>query len=68
MNCTVSSHRALKSNLMFSRQKIIEEAPVIVARPEIFKQMEEAAVRLAEMVGYRSTGTVEYLFDDDGNW
>ena len=53
---------------MFSRQKIIEEAPVIVARPEIFKQMEEAAVRLAEMVGYRSTGTVEYLFDDDGNW
>lgn len=49
-------------------QKIIEEAPVVVAKPEIFKQMEEAAVRLAELVGYRSTGTVEYLFDDDGNW
>ena len=31
--------------------------------------MEEAAVRLAEMVGYRSAGTVEYLYDvDSGQW
>ncbi len=49
-------------------QKIIEEAPVVVAGPDIFRQMEEAAVRLAELVGYRSTGTVEYLYDDEGNW
>ena len=34
-------------------QKIIEEAPVVVAPRDIFKQMEEAAVRLAEVVGYR---------------
>ena len=49
-------------------QKIIEEAPAVIAKPEIFKQMEEAAVRLAEMVGYRSTGTVEYLYDESGSW
>jgi len=31
--------------------------------------MEEAAVRLAELVGYRSTGTVEYLYDaSSGKW
>merc|ERR1719483_300944 len=31
--------------------------------------MEKAAVRLAEMVDYRSAGTVEYLYDtDSGKW
>jgi acetyl-CoA carboxylase/biotin carboxylase 1 len=49
-------------------QKIIEEAPVVVADKEVFREMEEAAVRLAEMVGYRSTGTVEYLYDSTGKW
>ena len=49
-------------------QKIIEEAPVVVAPPDVFKKMEEAAVRLAEVVGYRSAGTVEYLYDEHGNW
>ena len=27
--------------------------------------MEEGAVRLAKLVGYRSTGTVEYLYDTE---
>ena len=50
-------------------QKIIEEAPVIIARPEVIKEMEKAAVKLAEMVDYRSAGTVEYLYDgDSGDW
>ena len=50
-------------------QKIIEEAPVVIARPEVFQEMEKAAVRLAEMVNYRSAGTVEYLYDgDSGKW
>ncbi|EHY58148.1 acetyl-coenzyme-A carboxylase [Exophiala dermatitidis] len=43
-------------------QKIIEEAPVTVAKPETFHQMEQAAVRLGELVGYVSAGTVEYLY------
>lgn len=44
-------------------QKIIEEAPAIIAEEDIFLEMEAAAVRLAKMVGYISAGTVEYLYD-----
>ncbi|KAJ2054343.1 acetyl-coenzyme-A carboxylase [Coemansia sp. S16] len=43
-------------------QKIIEEAPVSIAKPETFERMEKAAVRLARLVGYVSAGTVEYLY------
>ena len=43
-------------------QKIIEEAPVTIARPETFQAMEKAAVRLGRLVGYVSAGTVEYLY------
>ncbi|XP_016943121.3 acetyl-CoA carboxylase isoform X1 [Drosophila suzukii] len=49
-------------------QKIIEEAPAIVAQPEVFEDMEKAAVRLAKMVGYVSAGTVEYLYDQEGRY
>jgi len=49
-------------------QKIIEEAPVVVADASLVHQMEDAAVRLAELVGYRSAGTVEYLYDNDKNF
>ncbi|KAG8961417.1 acetyl-coenzyme-A carboxylase [Tulasnella sp. 419] len=44
-------------------QKIIEEAPVTIAKQETFEQMERAAVRLAKVVGYVSAGTVEYLYN-----
>ncbi|KAA1085094.1 acetyl-coenzyme-A carboxylase [Puccinia graminis f. sp. tritici] len=37
-------------------QKIIEEAPVTIACPETFKQMEKAAVILAKLVGYVLAG------------
>ncbi|XP_014259658.1 acetyl-CoA carboxylase isoform X2 [Cimex lectularius] len=47
-------------------QKIIEEAPAVIAKPEVFEAMEKAAVRLAKMVGYVSAGTVEYLYDTEG--
>jgi len=43
-------------------QKIIEEAPVTIARPETFEHMAQSAVRLAKLVGYVSAGTVEYLY------
>jgi acetyl-CoA carboxylase/biotin carboxylase 1 len=48
-------------------QKIIEEAPVTIAKPPTFKKMEQAAVRLGRLVGYVSAGTVEYLYsyEDD---
>ena len=40
-------------------QKIIEEAPVVIATRDTFEEMERAAVRLAKLVGYVSAGTVE---------
>lgn len=43
-------------------QKIIEEAPVTIAKPHTFQAMEQAAVRLGKLVGYVSAGTVEYLY------
>ncbi|KAL3954569.1 hypothetical protein ACCO45_010132 [Purpureocillium lilacinum] len=43
-------------------QKIIEEAPVTIAKSDTFKAMEDAAVRLGRLVGYVSAGTVEYLY------
>jgi acetyl-CoA carboxylase/biotin carboxylase 1 len=46
-------------------QKIIEEAPAIITEPEVFLNMERDAVRLAKMVGYVSTGTVEYLYNPE---
>jgi len=49
-------------------QKIIEEAPVNVADKDTVREMEAAAVRLAELVGYRSAGTVEYLYDNTGKF
>lgn len=46
-------------------QKIIEEAPAIIADPEVIENMERDAVRLAKMVGYISAGTVEYLYNPE---
>jgi acetyl-CoA carboxylase/biotin carboxylase 1 len=40
-------------------QKIIEEAPVTIAKVNKFEEMERAAVRLSKLVGYVSAGTVE---------
>ncbi|MCB0321103.1 MAG: acetyl-CoA carboxylase biotin carboxylase subunit [Bdellovibrionales bacterium] len=44
-------------------QKIIEEAPSPLLPAAVEKQLHEAAVRLAESVGYSSVGTVEFLVD-----
>ncbi|KFR12883.1 Acetyl-CoA carboxylase 2, partial [Opisthocomus hoazin] len=49
-------------------QKIIEEAPTTVAAPSVIEVMEQCAVRLAQMVGYVSAGTVEYLYSEDGSF
>ncbi|KAJ3000423.1 acetyl-coenzyme-A carboxylase [Globomyces sp. JEL0801] len=44
-------------------QKIIEEAPVTIAPPNVLRDMEQSAVNLAKLVGYVSAGTVEYLYE-----
>ncbi len=49
-------------------QKLIEEAPSPAVSPKLRGEMGAAAVRLAERVGYRSAGTVEFLLDTDGSF
>lgn len=44
-------------------QKIIEEAPVTIAKPDTFSAMEKGAITLGKIVRYVSAGTVEYLYN-----
>lgn len=49
-------------------QKIVEEAPCSVLTPELRREMGEAAVRVAQSVGYTNAGTVEFLLDNSGHF
>jgi len=49
-------------------QKIIEEAPCPVLKPETRTAMGEAAVKAAKAVNYSSVGTVEFLLDKNGDF
>ncbi|KAI9749349.1 MAG: hypothetical protein M4579_006903 [Chaenotheca gracillima] len=48
-------------------QKVIEEcpSPFVTKHPDLREELGNAAVRLAESLGYGSAGTVEYLVDDE---
>ncbi|HEY1016762.1 MAG TPA: acetyl-CoA carboxylase biotin carboxylase subunit, partial [Herpetosiphonaceae bacterium] len=49
-------------------QKVIEESPSIALSPELRATMGAASVRLAESVGYRNAGTMEFMLDEDGSF
>jgi acetyl-CoA carboxylase biotin carboxylase subunit len=49
-------------------QKIVEEAPCPVLSPALRASITETALAAARAVGYRSTGTVELLLDEDGRF
>ena len=49
-------------------QKVVEESPSSVLTPEIRQKMGEAAVMVARSCNYRSTGTVEFLLDEQLNF
>ncbi|MCZ6507947.1 MAG: acetyl-CoA carboxylase biotin carboxylase subunit [Acidobacteria bacterium] len=49
-------------------QKLIEEAPSPALTPELRREMGDAAVKLAQAVGYENAGTIEYLLDQDGRY
>ena len=49
-------------------QKVIEESPSPVMKPELRRAMGEAAVRLAKEANYTNAGTVEFLVDGRRNF
>ncbi len=49
-------------------QKLLEEAPSCVLDDALRRQMGETAVRAAKAAGYYSTGTVEFVVDDEGHF
>ena len=49
-------------------QKVVEESPSSILTPALRKQMGEAAVMVAKSCNYTSTGTVEFLMDDQLNF
>lgn len=46
-------------------QKIIEEAPASLIAPAVQDGLRAAAVALAQRIGYRNAGTVEFIYDED---
>lgn len=47
-------------------QKMIEEAPSVVVDDKIRRNLGKTAVKAAKAVNYRSAGTVEFLYNDEG--
>jgi len=49
-------------------QKVIEETPSAIITPELRKKIGDAAIMVAKSCNYTSTGTVEFLMDDQLNF
>lgn len=49
-------------------QKLLEESPSWVLKPELRKEMGEVAVRAAKAAGYYSAGTIEFVLDNNDNF
>ena len=55
-------------SLQRRNQKVLEECPSPALDEATRAAMGEAAVRAAKAVGYESAGTIEFLYDTDGNF
>ena len=49
-------------------QKLIEESPAELISPETRKKMTAASIEAGKAAGYRGAGTIEYLYDREGNF
>ena len=49
-------------------QKLVEESPSPVLRPDVRRDLCDSAVRLVKAAGYANAGTVEYLVDKKQNF
>ncbi len=52
-------------SLQRRHQKIVEEAPAYAVSPEVRAKICQAAATLARSIGYRSAGTIEFIYDND---
>lgn len=50
-------------SLQRRNQKVVEEAPAPLLPPAVRSELIAAAIRLGQAAGYRSAGTVEFLYD-----
>lgn len=55
-------------SLQRKNQKLIEESPSPVISQELRREMIEVSARAARAVDYRGVGTIEFLYDDNGNF
>lgn len=55
-------------SLQRKNQKVLEEAPSPALSEEIRRKMCESAVLAAKAAGYESAGTIEFLYDKEGNY
>lgn len=55
-------------SLQRKNQKVLEEAPSPALSEEIRQKMCDSAVLAAKAAGYESAGTIEFLYDKDGNY
>lgn len=53
-------------SLQRRHQKLVEEAPAAGITPQLRKAMGEAALKVAQAMGYTNAGTCEFLLDSDG--
>jgi acetyl-CoA carboxylase, biotin carboxylase subunit len=51
-------------SLQRRHQKLVEESPSPVLKPEVRRELCDAAVRLVKAAGYTNAGTVEFLVDE----
>jgi acetyl-CoA carboxylase biotin carboxylase subunit len=54
-------------SLQRRHQKVVEESPSPALTPRMRARMGEAAVAAARAAGYRNAGTIEFLFEGDGD-
>jgi acetyl-CoA carboxylase, biotin carboxylase subunit len=52
-------------SLQRRHQKIVEEAPAYAVSPDVRAKICQAAATLARSIGYRSAGTIEFIYDND---
>lgn len=55
-------------SLQRRHQKVLEETPSVVVNEEKRNEIGKIALKVAEMAGYDSAGTVEFLRDKNGNF